>query len=211
MWTKQKQGVTRCKNLLQNEDMKIGYARVSREEQNLDLQLNALRDAGCKKIFHDEGVSGGIAPENRVGFAKAQKKMNSGDTLVVWKMDRLGRSLGQIINTLDTLNEDGVQFVSLTEPIDTTTAMGRAFWQITGVFSEMERALIQERTKEGLKAAVRRGQRLGRPPALTAAQVLDAAERVKNGEKSVADMARLYGVQRSTVHRALKRLKLKNG
>ena len=184
--------------------MKIGYARVSKDEQNLDLQLNALKAAGCEPIFSDAGISGGMAPSKRPGFSEALATLQPGSTLIVWKMDRLGRSLASIIETLDAFKAESIQFVSLTENIDTTTATGRAFWQFIGIMSELERGLIQERTKEGLAAARKRGQKLGRPRALSDAQIQHAKEQISNGSETIGSMANLLKVNRGTLRRALK-------
>lgn len=183
--------------------MKIGYARVSKDEQNLDLQIDALKAAGCDPIFSDSGVSGGVAPSKREGFAEAFAHLEAGATLAVWKMDRLGRSLSGIIETIDGFKARGVQFVSLTENIDTTNATGRAFWQFIGLMAELERGLIQERTKEGLQAARRRGKRLGRPPALSAEQVTHARSLIESGRETMGGMASALKVDRGTLRRAL--------
>ena len=139
---------------------RIGYARVSTDDQNLDLQLDALRVAGCTHIFQDHGLS---AVGKRPSFERALKALRHGDTLVIWKMDRAFRSLRHALDTLDRLEAKGVAFQALTEQIDTATAMGRFVYQITNAFAELERALISERTKAGMAAARKRGVHLGRP------------------------------------------------
>lgn len=140
---------------------KIGYARVSTDDQNLDLQINALDAAGCTRIFTDKGISG--AQSERSGLTAARLALEEGDTLVVWRLDRLGRSLIHLIKLLDELGKQGVHFQSLTENLDTTSAGGRLVFHIMAALAEFERALISERTKAGMKAAKARGVHVGRP------------------------------------------------
>ena len=184
----------------------IGYARVSTDEQNLDLQRNALTDAGCAEIVEDAGVSG--SAKERPGLTRALATCGAGDVLVVWRLDRLGRSLGHLIETVSELGGRGVGFRSLTEAIDTTTAGGRLTFHLFGALAEFERELIGERTRAGLKAARRRGVQLGRPRRLDHYQVRHAAELIERGEQTVAGAAALLGVGRNTLGRALKRLEL---
>ena len=138
--------------------MKYGYARVSSEDQNAAMQISALKRAGCtdKTIFTDKRSG---ANTNRPQFKKCLKALRPGDVLMVWKLDRLGRSLSDLIKTLDSLKEQRVKFRSLTEHIDTETPTGRAMWQMIGVLAELERSMIVERTREGMKAARERGIR----------------------------------------------------
>src|SRR4051794_40636114 len=145
--------------------MKYGYARVSTDDQNPALQLAALKKAGCKTVFKDEGISG--ATVKRPALLRCLKTLQSGDTLTVWKLDRLGRSLRDLITMLDDLKQRGVKFRSLTEHIDTDTPTGRAMWQMIGVLAELERSMISERTRAGVKAAQRRGVKFGRKPKLS--------------------------------------------
>jgi DNA invertase Pin-like site-specific DNA recombinase len=147
--------------------MKIGYARVSTEDQNPDLQLTALKGAGCDKIFTDRAMGGNA---KRSELAKCFKSLKAGDMLMVWKLDRLGRSLRDLIVLLDELKAQDIAFCSLTEAIDTETSTGRAMWQMVGVLAELERSLIRERTKAGRAAAMSRGVRMGRKPLLSAQQ-----------------------------------------
>src|SRR5271167_414743 len=149
--------------------MKIGYARVSTDDQKPALQLNALKKAGCKTIFKDEGLSG--ATVKRPALRRCLKKLEHGDTLTVWKLDRLGRSLRDLIAMLDDLKKRGVKFRSLTEAIDTDTPTGRAMWQMIGLLAELERSLVTERTRAGVKAAQRRGVKFGRKRKLTPQQI----------------------------------------
>src|SRR5487761_2474467 len=182
--------------------MKYGYARVSTEDQNPDLQLAALKKAGCRTVFKDEGISGATA--QRPALVKCLKTLQAGDTLIVWKLDRLGRSLRDLIHMLDDLKQRGVKFRSLTEAIDTDTATGRAMWQMIGVLAELERSLITERTRAGVKAAQKRGVRFGRRPKLSASQVEHARQLIDDGER-VQDVAALLNVGRVTLYRALQR------
>lgn len=141
--------------------MNIGYARVSTEEQNLNLQIDALTRAGCTQIFRDEGLS--ATAKNRPQFTAALNALKPGDRLVIWKMDRAFRSLLDALTILEKLETQGNAFHSLTEAIDTQTPMGRFAYQIINAFGELERALISERTKAGMKAAKERGVHVGRP------------------------------------------------
>ncbi len=149
--------------------MKYGYARVSTDDQNPALQLAALKKAGCKTVFKDDGLSG--ATTKRPALLRCLKKLEHGDTLIVWKLDRLGRSLRDLITMLDDLRARGVKFHSLTEAIDTATPTGRAMWQMIGVLAELERSLISERTRAGVKAAQRKGVKFGRKVKLTPEQI----------------------------------------
>ena len=184
--------------------MKYGYARISTDDQNEALQVDALKAAGCDKVLIDKGVSGAVAPAERPQFKKLLKALDEGDTLTVWKLDRLGRSVAGIIAVLDGLKAQGVQFHSLTESIDTNTPHGRALWQMIGVFAELERETILQRSKEGIEAARRRGVKFGRPKALSVEQVKTARRLIDRKEESVSSMARQFGVDRGTLRRALK-------
>ena len=180
--------------------MKIGYARVSTDEQNLDLQIDALKKAGCEKIFTDEGISG-ITIE-RDGLSQALLSVGDGDVLVVWKLDRLGRSLGFLCELVERFKKQGAGFQSLTDGIDTTTTSGKLVFHIMGALAEFERDLIRERTKAGMKAAKRRGKHLGRPPALTDEQIAHARKVLQSGDETVSGMASVLGVGRNTLSRA---------
>src|ERR1017187_9569812 len=144
--------------------MKYGYARVSTDDQSPALQLAALQKAGCKTIFKDAGLSG--ATTKRPALLRCLKKLERGDTLTVWKLDRLGRSLRDLITMLDSLRDRGVKFRSITEAIDTETPTGRVMWQMIGMMAEYEHSLISDRTRAGAKAAKGRGVKFGRKPAL---------------------------------------------
>jgi DNA invertase Pin-like site-specific DNA recombinase len=181
---------------------KIGYARVSTGGQKLRLQLDALNDAGCTNIFRDEGVSGN--QKNRPGLNKALQVLRRGDVFVVWKLDRLGRSLPHLIDVTSNLTQRGVGFKSLSESIDTTTAGGKLFFHIMGALAEFERSLISERTVAGMKAAVKRGVHVGRPRKLDAEQVRLAVQAIASGTAPEIITAR-YSVCPATLIRALKR------
>lgn len=182
--------------------MKIGYARVSSGEQNLDLQRDALAAAGCRMIHEDEGVSG--TARRRLGLDQALAAMQPGDTLVTWRLDRLGRSLPHLIELVAALQDRGCEFVSLNEAIDTTSAGGKLVFHIMGALAEFERALIVERTRAGMASARARGRHLGRPMKLTGAQLRKAEEEIGADRETVASMATLFGVDRSTLWRAMR-------
>lgn len=162
--------------------MKIGYARVSTFDQNLFLQTDALEHSGCEKIFTDT-ASGSI--DSRRGLMDAVEFCRSGDSLVVWKLDRLGRSLRHLIDTINRLQTKGVEFVSLQESVDTTTSGGKLIFHVFGALAEFEREMIRERTKAGLKAARARGVSNGRPQKLTRAQIQMAKTLMKNPANKV--------------------------
>lgn len=180
--------------------MNYGYARVSTDDQNADLQKAALRKAGCEKILTDDGLSG--ATTKRPALLRCLKALKRGDTLTVWKLDRLGRSLRDLIAMLDDLKHRGVKFHSLTEAIDTETPTGRAMWQMIGVLAELERSLIAERTKAGVAAARVRGVKFGRKPKLTRQQITQARKLIAQGERP-EDVAASFHVGRTTLYRAL--------
>lgn len=179
---------------------KLGYARVSTGEQNLSLQIDALREAGCEDIITDEGVTG--AAKKRSGLDSVLTKLTEGDMLVVWKLDRLGRSLSHLIATLDDLRERNVGFQSITDGINTDTPGGKLHFSIMGALAEFERSLIVERTQAGLEAAKRRGVKLGPKYQINRHQIEDARRRVAAGE-TVAHVARALGCHRSTLARRL--------
>lgn len=181
--------------------MRIGYARVSTEEQNLDLQRQALEAAGCEKIFEDHGISGAAVARPALGQALAA--LSAGDVLIVWKLDRLGRSLPHLIEVITGLREAGVGFCSLQEQIDTTNAGGRFYFHMLAALAEFERELISERTRAGIKAAHRRGVHVGRPPKLEAHQVAHARELIAAG-KMRGEVAALFGVSPKTLWRTLR-------
>ncbi|MEM7676154.1 MAG: recombinase family protein [Myxococcota bacterium] len=181
--------------------MIYGYARVSTTDQNPDLQLDALKAAGCERVFVDK-ASGASA--KRPELNKLMGTVKAGDQVTVWKLDRFARSLSDMLRLANDLGEREVDLVSLNDPVDTTSAMGRFIFQLTGAFAELERSMIQERTNAGLASARARGVRVGRPPSLSAAQIAHAKTLLDTGE-SPAQVARTFGVSRSTLYRAFER------
>lgn len=182
--------------------MLIGYARVSTQDQNLTLQIKALEEAGCKKIF-TEKASGAQRDRPELKAALAYVRPHEGDTLVVWKLDRLARSLRQLIDTIEELAKQGIGFRSLTEAIDTTTSGGKLVFHIFGALSEFERNITKERTIAGLKAARSMGKIGGRPQALQAKDLRDAKALLKDKKITVGEVAKRMKVDPSTLYRYL--------
>ncbi|MBV2147696.1 recombinase family protein [Sphingobium sp. AS12] len=180
---------------------KMGYARVSTDDQNLDLQRDALIAAGCVRIHEDHGISGRIAA--RPGLDRALAALGRGDTLVVWRLDRLGRSLPHLLALAGDLEARGCGLASLTEAIDTGSAGGRLVFHIMGALAEFERALISERTRAGLQARRQRGQTLGRKPKLSRSDLAAVRADLERGQK-VGGIASRLGVSRVTLWRALR-------
>src|SRR5215212_7410112 len=178
--------------------MNIGYARVSTDEQNLDSQRDALEKAGCELIFTDQ-VSGTKA--RRPGLDDALSHLRPGDTLVVWRLDRLGRSLRHLIDTVTTLQDKGIGFKSITEAIDTRTSGGKLVFHIFGALAEFEREIIRERTNAGLSAARSRGKTGGRPKALTDKQVEMLCQLAADRNRSVQEICKTLGISRRTFYR----------
>lgn len=178
--------------------MRIGYARVSTDEQNLDLQTCALRSAGCHVLFEDQGVSG--ASFSRPGLASMLAQLRAGDILVVWRLDRLGRSLRRLIELIEGLNARGIQFQSLTEAIDTTSCSGMLVFHMLAALAQFERSLIGERTRAGMRAARERGCKPGRRPVLTQEQKAKALELLASC--TVAEVAMKFNVHPRTIRRA---------
>jgi DNA invertase Pin-like site-specific DNA recombinase len=181
--------------------MLIGYARVSTHEQTLALQQDALTKAGCTRIFTD--TASGTKTE-RKGLDEAIAYVRNGDILVVWRLDRLGRSLPHLITTLTGLEGRGIGFKSLTENIDTTTSGGKLIFHIFGALAEFERNLIKERTTAGLMAARTRGRLGGRPKALRNKRVSIAQALYNNKENSIAEICRTLRISRATLYRHIK-------
>ena len=182
--------------------MLVGYARVSTQEQDLALQLDALQTAGCTKVF-EEKASG--AQRDRPELRAALAYMRTGDTLVVWKLDRLARSLEQLVETVEDLGARGVGLRSLTEAIDTATAGGRLVFHVFAALAEFERGVVRERTLAGLRAARARGRLGGRPPALGAKDLAAARALLKDPGITVLEVAKRLGVAASTLYRHLPR------
>lgn len=177
--------------------MLIGYARVSTQDQNLELQREALSKIGCRKVFEDKG-SGSRA--ERPGLAAALEMLREGDTLVVWKLDRLGRSVKQLIDLIDVISKKGVQFKSLTDSIDTGTPSGRFFFHVMASLAEMERELIVERTRAGLETARQLGRKGGRKPKMTVSKIESAKKLLASGVPP-KDVAKNLGVSIPTLYR----------
>lgn len=177
---------------------RIGYARVSTDDQHLDLQRDALTKAGCSLIY-EEAASGKstVRPE----LEQCRKALREGDTLVVWRLDRLGRSLPDLVQIVAELEQRGVGFESLTEKIETDSAAGRLVFHVFAALSEFERNLIRERTQAGLAAARARGRAGGRKPKLDDQQVREIKALLRDPEIQVADVARRYGVSRTTLYK----------
>ena len=180
--------------------MLVGYARVSTQDQTLDLQKDALDKAGCERVFTDT-ISGSKA--ERPGLDQALHFLRPGDTLVVWRLDRLGRSLRHLIETVGRLQERGIGFRSINESIDTTSSGGKLIFHVFGALAEFERELIRERTRAGLDAARARGRKGGRPKLLDARKVAMARALHADKNNSIEDICRTLRISRSTLYRYL--------
>lgn len=179
--------------------MIIGYARVSTDEQKLDLQMQALESAGCERIFTDHGQSG--ADFSRDGLEAALEALCPGDTLVVWRLDRLGRSLAGLVGLMDDLGAREVDFRSVMENIDTASSGGRLMFHMMAALAEFERSLISERTRAGMAAAKAKGKHIGRPKLLTDHQVDEAARAIRSGRDSIDGVAARLDVSARTISR----------
>lgn len=184
--------------------MKVGYARVSMEEQNLYMQEDALKSAGCEEIFTD--IASG-AKSQRPGLDKALNYVREGDTLIVWKLDRLGRSIQHLIQTITALQVRKISFKCLQENIDTSTSSGKLIFHIFSALAEFERDLIRERTHAGLKAARVRGRMGGRPPMLDSRQINRMIEMYDEQKNTVAEICKIYDISRPSFYNYLKRKK----
>ena len=182
--------------------MIIGYARVSTQDQNPELQLDALRGAGCEQMFH-ETATGKF--RERPELVACLRTMRKGDTLVVWKLDRLARSLKDLVEIIHDLNQRGVGFRSVTESIDTTSTGGRLVFHIFGALAEFEHSLIRERTIAGLAAARARGRKGGRKPVMSKADTRKAAAMLSDPAITKAEVAKHFNVSRVTLNAALAR------
>lgn len=180
----------------------IGYARVSTADQNLALQNAALEAAGCSYIYADQGISG--ADFERPGLTAALDDLRAGDMLVVWRLDRLGRSLIDLIRLVTELGERKIEFRSLNEAIDTSSSGGRLLFHLLAAMAEFERSLISERTKAGMSAARARGSQIGRRPALSEEQRHEARLAIEDGSVSVEAVAKRYNIHPRTLLRTLK-------
>jgi DNA invertase Pin-like site-specific DNA recombinase len=202
--------IIRCIILLLNDillqqvyaTMLIGYARVSTRDQDAAAQVAALEKAGCELIFQEKASGGRWA---RPELHRLLGQLRKGDIVVVWKLDRLSRSLRDVLTLMDKIVQAKAGFRSLTESIDTTSPGGRMMMQIVGTFAEFERAMLRERTRSGLDAARKQGRVGGRKPKLATHQQQEIVKLVKSGKKTAADVARLFNVHPATVSRILKR------
>ena len=179
-------------------NQRIGYARVSTDDQNLDMQRDALKQTGCTLIY-EEAASGKKA--ERPELEQCRKALRAGDTLVVWRLDRLGRSLPDLVQIVADLEQRGIHFESLTEKIETGSAAGKLQFHVFAALAEFERGLIRERTQAGLVAARARGRAGGRKPKLDDQQVREIKALLRDPDIQVADVARRYGVSRTTIYK----------
>ncbi|MDH6238404.1 recombinase family protein [Cryobacterium sp. CG_9.6] len=184
----------------------LGYARVSTTDQDASLQVDALNAAGCYRVFVDT-ISGSI--DQRPELGKLLDQLRPGDTLVVWRLDRLGRSIRHLIDQLSLLSERKIGFRTLQETIDTTSSGGRLVFHVFAALAEFERDLIRERTNAGLQAARARGRTGGRPPLLTDDQVTTAQRMYQQKDMTVAQIGDVLGVSRTTIYRTLHRQPVK--
>ena len=184
-----------------NPGMRIGYARVSTADQTLSMQLDALRAAGCERVY-EETASGKQA--DRPELAQALKALRPGDTLMVWRLDRLGRSLPHLIQTVASIEAQGASFESITEKIDTHSATGRLVFHVFSALAEFERNLISERTREGLQAARRRGTKGGRRPVLDATAVAQVRSLMADRTTSPAAIAQRFKISKSTLYKLVR-------
>lgn len=181
--------------------MNLGYARVSTDDQATAAQLDALNVAGCERVF-EEHASGGRW--DRPELHRMLDQLRKGDVVIVWKLDRLSRSLKDLLAIMERIDAAGAGFRSLTEAIDTTTPAGRMMMQMVGVFAEFEREMIRERTRAGLERARKKGRHPGRKPKLTGDQRQEIRDMVLSGKRTEAEAARLFNVHRSTISRIMR-------
>lgn len=183
---------------------RIGYARVSTKDQKLRMQRDALADVACEKVFEDHGVSGSKA--SRARLDRMLSVLSEGDTVVVFKLDRLGRSVLHLSDLLVRFQKEGIHFCSLSEGINTTTPGGKLVYHLFSAFAEFQRDIIAENTIAGIEAARKRGKRLGRPPILDIETVLAAHQHIEQNGISISEAARRVGADRSTLSRAIKKI-----
>lgn len=184
--------------------MKIGYARISTREQNFDMQINALKNAGCEKIFQE--IASGAKSERPI-LNNLLEQLRPGDTLIIWKLDRLGRSLKHLFDLVQALIQKNIGLCSLNDPIDTTTSQGRLVFNIFASLAEFERDIIKERTKAGLSAARVRGRLGGRPKGISKeseATACAAEALYREGKLSVMQIAKKLGISKSTLYKYLR-------
>lgn len=183
--------------------MKVGYCRVSTGNQDLQLQIDKLKKVGCQKIFEDR-ISG--AKWNREGLDKMMNEINSGDTVVVWKLDRLGRSLKQLIDYVNKFKDMNVDFISLTENFDTSSAGGELIFNIFGAMAQFERSLIKERVNAGLSVSRAKGIIGGRPNALNKKKESTLIKMYQSGEHTSSELCDIFGISRSTFFRTVRKI-----
>ncbi|HDR9024793.1 TPA: recombinase family protein [Burkholderia vietnamiensis] len=187
--------------------MRIGYARVSTIDQNLELQRDALARAGCVQVYEEK--ASGKSKDGRHELANMMRALRKGDTLIVWRLDRLGRSLVDLVQLVDELAARGVAFESLSEKIDTSTAQGRMFFGFIATMAQYQRDVISENTRAGLNAARARGRNGGRPPALDDGAIKEIRVLMKSPDISMTSIAKRYGVSKPTLYNSLKRAEKK--
>lgn len=182
--------------------MNIGYARVSTEDQKLDLQIQALKEKGCTKIYSDHGISG--QEVHRPGLEALTKVLRPGDTLMVWRLDRLGRSLMHLVKLVDEFGRRGIHFLSLCENIDTSSSGGRLIFHMMAALAEFERSLISERTRAGMAAARSLGRHIGRRPILNDAELACVAHTLERGEATLCELAQSHHLTPRSLNRMIK-------
>ncbi len=180
--------------------MKFGYARVSKNEQSLEIQIERLKQFGCHEIFHEK-ISGAIDDRSQLNLLI--NKLRKGDTICVVRLDRLGRRMMKLVELINQFKDQGINFVSLENNIDTTSPMGMLLFTMCAAFSEMERTLIAERVKAGLDAAHSKGRKGGRPKSLTAAKLKTLKSLTKSKDLSVSEICKIVGISRSVYYRAI--------
>jgi DNA invertase Pin-like site-specific DNA recombinase len=181
--------------------MKIGYARISTSDQNLDSQISLLKEVGCEKIFEDV-ISGSKA--ERKGLKECLEYVRAGDSIVIYKLDRLGRSLKELLNLVEDLEKRGVNLIIMSQNIDTSTSSGRLMFQMFGMIAEFERELIRERTMVGLKSARARGRVGGRKHLLTKEQIENLKLVHGAGKTPIAEICRMFGIKKPTMYKYLR-------
>ena len=191
---------------IESAGRKIGYARVSTKDQKLRMQLDALETLKCHRVFEDHGVSG--AKDSRPGLDRMLKFLKPGDTVVVFKLDRLGRSVLHLSDMLVRFQNEGIHFCSISEGINTTTPGGKLVYHLFSAFAEFQRDIIVENTLHGIEAARKKGKRIGRPRLLCEEEILAGHRFVRQGHGSIKTLAGLYQVSNMTVYRGFKRLGL---
>lgn len=191
-----------AKTTPKQQGRKIGYVRVSDVDQTENLQIDALKQAGCTIIYGDHGISG--ANIKRKGLDNLLKSLKANDTLCVWKLDRLGRSTIHLLQLLDSLRKRNIDFQAITQGIDTSTPVGRMLYGQLAVFAEFEREQIRERTKAGMAAAKARGKHIGRPRKLTQMQIKAARRKIATRSVTITHLATSFGVAPLTLSRALR-------